>query len=99
DPLQAKEAYRRYEEGSPVTHLNAGDPPVLLHYTRSNTPLPPANWSTGIHHPRLGYYLKEKMDKLGIECVVKVRDDFEGTPAGQSQREKVDFFGRHLSRE
>jgi acetyl esterase len=98
DPLQAKEAYRFYEEASPITHLNSGDPPVLLHYARSNTPLPPANWSIGIHHPRLGYYLKEKMDKLGIDCTVKVKDDFDGKPAGQPQREKVEFFSRQLLR-
>jgi pimeloyl-ACP methyl ester carboxylesterase len=96
DPLQATQAYRSYEDASAVTHLSAGDPPVLLHYALADTPLPPANWSIGIHHPRLGYYLKEKMDKLGIECTVRVKDDFEGKPAGQAQREKVEFFSRHL---
>lgn len=98
DPLQAKQAYRAYEDASAVTHLNAGDAPVLLHYARSNTPLPPENWSIGIHHPRLGYYLKEKMEKLGIECTVRVKDDFDGKPAGQPQREKVEFFSKHLQR-
>ena len=98
DPLQAKHAYRAYEDASAVTHLNAGDPPALLHYARSDTPLPPANWSIGIHHPRLGYYLKEKMDKLGIECTVRVKDDFDGKPVGQPQREKVEFFNKHLHR-
>ena len=98
DPLQATQAYGMYEDASPVTHLSAGDAPVLLHYARSNTPLPPPNWSVGIHHPRLGYYLKEKMDKLGIECSVRVKEDFEGKAAGQAQREKVEFFARHLFR-
>ena len=96
DPLDAKHAFRHYEDASPVMHLNAGDPPVLLHYARPNSPLPPANWSIGIHHPRLGYFLKEKMDRLGIECTVRVKDDFNGKPAGQPQREKVQFFSRHL---
>jgi hypothetical protein len=79
--------------------LNAGDPPVLLHYARSNIPLPPANWSIGIHHPRLGYYLKGKMDMLGIECVVKVKDAFEGRLAGEAQRAKVEFFRPPTARE
>jgi len=96
DPLDAKHAYAHYDDASPVTHLTAGDPPVLLHYARPNSPLPPANWSVGIHHPRLGYYLKERMDKLGIECTVRVKDDFEGKPAGQAQREKVEFFARQF---
>jgi pimeloyl-ACP methyl ester carboxylesterase len=98
DPLQAKHAYASYEDASAITHLGAGDAPVLLHYSRPNSPLPPANWSIGIHHPRLGYYLKEKMDKLGIECTVRVKDDFDGKPPGQAQREKVEFFARHLLR-
>jgi acetyl esterase len=96
DPLNATHAYRQYEDASPVTHLNTGDPPVLLHYAQSDSSLPPANWSIGIHHPRLGYYLKEKMDKLGIECTVRVRDDFSGKPPGQQQRDKVEFFVNHL---
>jgi acetyl esterase/lipase len=98
DPLDAKHAYRLYEDASPITHLSAGDPPVLLHYARPNSPLPPPNWSVGIHHPRLGYYLKEKMDKLGIECAVRVKDNFDGKPAGQSQREKLEFFSRHFTK-
>jgi acetyl esterase/lipase len=96
DPLQAAHAFGLYEDASPVTHLTRDDPPVLLHYARSNTPLPPETWSIGIHHPRLGYYLKEKMDRLGIECAVRVKEDFAGKPPGQAQREKVEFFRRHL---
>src|SRR5882762_5395951 len=41
DPLQASEAFKRYEDGSAVTHLSAGDPPVMLLYSQSNTPMPP----------------------------------------------------------
>ncbi|HUQ93404.1 MAG TPA: alpha/beta hydrolase [Bryobacteraceae bacterium] len=96
DPLRATRAFPAYADASAVTHLSADDPPVLLHYARSNTPLPPANWSVGIHHPKLGYYLKDKMDKLGIECTVRVKDDFDGKPAGQREREKIEFFVRRL---
>jgi hypothetical protein len=66
---------------------------------RPSTVGQPPRWrtSTGIHarfsgtaaraslytNPRFGYFLKEKMDKLGIECTVRVKDDHEGKPAGQ----------------
>jgi acetyl esterase/lipase len=96
DPIQATEAFKRYEAGSSITYLTADDPPVLLIYSQNNTPMPPANTGDGIHHPRFGYFLKEKMDKLGIECTVKVKDDYEGKPPGQQQRDIVDFFIRHF---
>ena len=96
DSLQATEAFPRYEDGSAVTHLTADDPPVFLFYSRSNTPPPPGDLGFGIHHPRFGYFLKEKMDKLGIECVVKTKDDYQGKPPGQPQRDIVDFFLRHF---
>jgi hypothetical protein len=96
DSLQATEAFPRYEDGSAVTHLTADDPPVFLFYSRSNTPPPPGDLGTGIHHPRFGYFLKEKMDKLGIECIVKTKDDYAGKPPGQPQRDMVDFFLRRF---
>jgi len=99
DPLQATEAFKRYEDGSAVTHLTAGDPPVLLQYSQSNTPMPPESTGLGIHHPRFGYFLKEKMDKLGIECTVRVKDDYAGKPPGQQQRDVVEFFRRHFPKD
>jgi Esterase/lipase len=96
DSLDATEAFPRYEDGSAVTHLTADDPPVFLFYSRPNTPPPPGDLGTGIHHPRFGYFLKEKMDKLGIECVVKTKDDYQGKPPGQPQRDIVDFFLKHF---
>ena len=62
----------------------------------ADTPPPPGDLGTGIHHPRFGYFLKEKMDKLGIECIVKTKDDYQGKPPGQPQRDMVDFFLRHF---
>ena len=96
DSLVATEAFPRYEDGSAVTHLTADDPPVFLFYSRPNTPPPPGDLGTGIHHPRFGYYLKERMDKLGIECAVKTKDDYQGKPPGQPQRDIVDFFLKHF---
>lgn len=92
DPLEAKEYFKLYEDASPVTHLTRDDPPVFLYYSNSNTPMPPATHGIGIHHPRFGYFLKEKMDNLGIECIVRVKDDYEGQPAEQYLRDWVQFY-------
>ena len=45
----------------------------------------------GIHHINFGLRLKEKMDKLGIECVVRHAD--EGAKVNE---EMVDFFVKKL---
>jgi acetyl esterase/lipase len=95
DPLEATDRFALYEDGSAVTHLSAGDPPVMLIYP-SNTPLPPENTGIGIHHPRFGFFLKEKMDKLGIECILRVKEDYDGKPGGQQQRDMVEFFLNHF---
>jgi len=58
--------------------------------------MPPETTGIGIHHPRFGYFLKEKMDKLGIECPVRVKEDYAGKPPGQQQRDIVEFFRRNL---
>jgi acetyl esterase/lipase len=75
DVMKAADKFKLYDEGAPITHLNAGDPPVFLFYNRE-LHLPPANLGEGIHSPRFGLYLKEKMDKLGIECIVRTPKDY-----------------------
>lgn len=85
-------AHRIYEECSPITYLNAGDPPVYAFYAEPKGPLPPdAPPGQGIHHPNFGYYLKEKMDLLGIECIVRHRDD-----GADFVREGVAFLIKHF---
>lgn len=61
--------YRLFEEVSPLTHLTKDDPPAMLQY---NGPLDQevTNVDVGIHHARFGEVLKEKMDALGIRCIV-----------------------------
>jgi len=71
DPLNAIEAFQRYEDGSAVTHLTRDDPPVFMEYAQNNTPMPPSSTGNGIHHPRFGYYFKERMDKLASSASSK----------------------------
>jgi acetyl esterase len=69
DDLPA-EKYRLFEEVSALNHVTADDVPVLMTYD-SNMDTPISSRSIGIHHPRFGKALKEKMDAVGIECHVE----------------------------
>ena len=80
-------------ELSAITHVSKDDPPVFLTYGIANVPLnADTPRATAIHHPRFGYKLKEVTDRLGLECVLRVkgeelRDDYRGM---------VDFLRRKL---
>jgi acetyl esterase/lipase len=90
-------ADKLYRDSAAVTHLSADDPPVYLLYQEPRGPVPAdAPPGTGIHHPAFGTYLKERMDKLGIECIVRHQDDFNGQPKGQFHIDMADFFRRHF---
>lgn len=95
EELKSEKADRMFREASPITHLTPDDPPVLLLYFEPDKPLPPdAKPGDGIHHPRFGFYLKERMDRLGIECMLRYPGD--GGPPIDLAAEITDFFRRHL---
>ncbi len=97
EELGTPKAFRLYTDASPITHLSAGDPPAWLFYSEPKGPLPPdAKPGQGIHHPNFGTVLKEKMDALSIECIVRHRDDYTGEVGPQTQREMVEFFEKHF---
>lgn len=97
DELKTERAYGLFRDASPVSHLTADDPPVLLFYSEPDQPLPAdAKPGTGIHHPRFGRFLKERMDKLGIECVVRHATEYGEEPMPKLQREMVAFFQKHF---
>jgi hypothetical protein len=61
--------YKLFEQVSAINHLDSNDVPAQLNYgSRMETPI--TNQGVGIHHPKFGKVLKEKMDKLGIDCEV-----------------------------
>jgi acetyl esterase/lipase len=66
----------QFEDASPITHLAKDSPPIVMMYTEPDVPLPAdAKPGQGIHHPGFGRMLKEKMDTLGIECVLRNTTD------------------------
>lgn len=65
----SEEKYRLFEECSPIHHLSKDDVPAMLSYGGS-LDQEITNVGIGIHHARFGKVLKEKMDALGIRCIV-----------------------------
>ena len=84
-----------FEEASPINHATADDPPIMLFYlSQANQPLPPnSSGREHIHHPKFGVVLKEKLDKLGVPCIIKFREDYSAG-AGRSGPvdDNVKFF-------
>ncbi len=96
DELDSPKAHKLYEEASPINYLTADDPPVMLFYNEPDRPLPPdARPGAGIHHPKFGQKLKEKMDALKIECLLKQQDDYRAN-GGDLHQDMVRFFLKHF---
>lgn len=93
EEIDTPDAYQRYQHAAPITYLTRDDPPAYLAYNRGDEP---CNADTDVqlvvHHPRLGMALKERMDKLGIECVLR----YPGQPGGQTA-EHLDFIKRQFA--
>jgi len=79
-------------DASPINHLTADDVPVMLYYSQADVPLRENTpGKEHIHHPAFGHLLKEKMDRLGIQCILKRREDYRNS-AGNLIQDSVDFF-------
>jgi len=97
--LESPKTHKLYEEASPLTYVSADDPPAFLFYSEPNAPLPAdAKPGQGIHHPRFGAELKARLDPLGVECILRHRDDYSNSddPFHDMFRDMTAFFTRHL---
>jgi acetyl esterase/lipase len=96
DELESSKAHKLYEAAAPINHLAKDDPPVFALYSEPKGPLPAdARPGQGIHHINFGLKLKEKMDALKIECVIRHADDYRAS-GGNANREIVEFLKKHL---
>jgi len=92
EEFETEKAYKLFEAAAPINYLSAGDPPVYALYTEARGPLPAdAKPGAGIHHINFGNYLKEKMDPLHIECIIRHGDEKPDLPT-----ETVTFLKKHL---
>jgi acetyl esterase/lipase len=98
DELDTPKAHKLYEAASPINFVSRDDPPVFLFYAEPKGPLPAdAKPGQGIHHPKFGDALKEKLDPLKVECVLRHRDDYKGKPDSRN-RDMVEFLVKHLKK-
>jgi len=93
---------RMFAAASPMTHATAAAPPVLLFYSHPNDPpLKVTVPGHGIHHPRFGEVLKEKLDGLGAECLFRGRDDYPDWADSRLwqlfTRDAMAFFGKRFT--
>ncbi len=81
-----------WREASPITHVTADDPPVLLSYARSD-PLPAPTPGSAIHHAIFGTKLQEKAKAMSLICQMRIE---QGAPTTALKPE--DFLIEHLGR-
>lgn len=95
EEVDTPKAYQLYDAAAPLTYLTQKAPPVYAFYYEPRGPLSAkARPGYGIHHINFGLKLKEQMDKLGVECIIRHLD--EGAKPGP---ESIEFFTRHLLKE
>lgn len=61
------------KEFSPISHVSADDPPVLLVYPTVGE-LPAANPGAAIHHAAFGQKFQEKAGAAGSVCLLRIED-------------------------
>ena len=92
DQLEQPEKRKMVEEYSPINHASEDDPPVFLFYGRAPTEglLPEdASYGVSIHNGKFGVMLKERMDELGVECLLQ----YQGRGAEDG---RLGFLLRHF---
>lgn len=78
------EAKELFADASVINHVTEDAPPVHLGYTTPRLPFDDSlSMGAGIHHPRFGEILKEKMDGLGRKCVLVHREEFPDLSFGE----------------
>jgi acetyl esterase/lipase len=91
DELDTPKARKLYEAASAINYLTQDDPPVYAFYSEGRVLPADARPGQGIHHINFGLRLKEKMDPLKIECIVRHLDE-----GARPDKEMVEFFSKHL---
>jgi acetyl esterase/lipase len=97
--LSRPELIKLFEDASIINHATADDPPLYLFYPQANEPLPSNSTpERHIHHPKFGFLLKEKTDKLGLQVVLKLREDYKtgGRNSPQIIEDQVDWVLKHF---
>lgn len=86
-----------FEDASPINHLTADDPPVMLYYKQANEPLGPnPRHMAYIHHPKFGELILQKSKQMGTECVVLFHEDYLNVESIGPVDQYIAFFKKYL---
>jgi acetyl esterase len=97
DIMKAERAYPLFEEASVIHHVKRGAPPIFMYYSMPLRPLTAETSSEErFHNIRFGLLLKERLDQLGIEYVLRNVNDYPENQGSLHQRDMVDFFLKHF---
>ncbi len=91
EEYETEKANKLYEAASAINYLTRDDPPVYAYYNEARQLPADPRPGQGIHSINFGTYLKEKMDALGIECVVRHEDEHPDLA-----KETIGFLKKHL---
>jgi len=83
------EVAARINECGPSSLLTENAPPMLVKYQKKHEK------KGEIHHPNFGKYLKEKADRLGVECRIVIDTDYEDGDEG-FYMDYVKFLTKHF---
>lgn len=95
-------ARARFRELAFTEMVGPDSPPTFLYNLTRDLPLTAdLPIGPGIHHPVFGRVLKAKMDRVGVECVLRTYEQEQGQRADEEinalfQRELAAFVARHL---
>ena len=100
EDFDAPWARERFAEGSAIDFASAKCPPAYLFYRyRDIRPTDDLPEGHAIHHPLFGHVLKQRLDELGVECIVSGADTHPDQDDAQLRRtfaqEAVGFIRRH----
>src|SRR5262245_19887460 len=91
EEFETEKAYKLYEASSAINYLTRDDPPVYAFYNEARKLPENPQPGQGIHSINFGTYMKERMDPLGIECVVRHQDE-----RVDLAKETMEFLRKHL---
>jgi hypothetical protein len=95
EDVQDEKFHPLFEEASPINHLDRTDVPVMAYYKQANEDLPPnSKGGQHIHHPKFGIVLKEKMDEIGLECRLLLKEDHPRDPTDKFVAFFLEKFGK-----
>lgn len=76
EDIRSDRALRMFHDASPINFITPAAPPVYVWYKTRNVPVTdPLEPGVAIHHPQFGITLRAALTAVGVECVVRFREE------------------------